>query len=156
MTIYFDMDGTIADLYGVNGWLQDLINSDVRPYRNAKPLVDMDELAMVLNALQILGFKIGIISWLSRSGSPAYNQAVTEIKREWLKKHLPTVHFDEINIVEYGYPKTSFCKDPHDVLFDDEVHNRERWGGYAYDEKCMMSILRQIFQTCLKIKKVGV
>ena len=32
-TIFFDMDGTIADLYSVDGWLADLINKDVRPYK---------------------------------------------------------------------------------------------------------------------------
>ena len=41
MTIWFDMDGTIADLYGVDGWLDNLINEDTRPYDIAKPLVNM-------------------------------------------------------------------------------------------------------------------
>ena len=31
--IYFDMDGTIADLYAVDGWLADLRSENVRPYR---------------------------------------------------------------------------------------------------------------------------
>ena len=30
MRICFDMDGTIADLYGVEGWLDDLISENVR------------------------------------------------------------------------------------------------------------------------------
>ena len=50
--INFDMDGTIADLYGVDGWLNDLINGDTRPYDIAKPLVNMSALARRLNALQ--------------------------------------------------------------------------------------------------------
>ena len=29
--IYFDMDGTIADLYAVENWLDDLINFRPRP-----------------------------------------------------------------------------------------------------------------------------
>ena len=36
-TIFFDMDGTIADLYGVENWLDYLIASDVLPYEIAKP-----------------------------------------------------------------------------------------------------------------------
>ena len=37
--IYFDMDGTIADLYGVDGWLDDLMNESTRPYAAAAPLL---------------------------------------------------------------------------------------------------------------------
>ena len=50
--IYFDMDGTIADLYGVNGWLDSLIAEQTKPYREAKPLVDMRQLGKLLNKLQ--------------------------------------------------------------------------------------------------------
>ena len=39
--IFFDMDGTIADLYGVDGWLDDLRAERVRPYAEAKPLVNL-------------------------------------------------------------------------------------------------------------------
>ena len=42
--IYFDMDGTIADLYGVPNWLDCLIAEKTKPYREAKPLVDMRNL----------------------------------------------------------------------------------------------------------------
>ena len=37
--IWFDCDGTWIDLYGVNGWLEMLINKDVTPYAIAKPLL---------------------------------------------------------------------------------------------------------------------
>ena len=43
--IYFDMDGTIADLYGVSGWLADLEAENVRPYAEAKPLINLALLA---------------------------------------------------------------------------------------------------------------
>ena len=36
--INFDMDGCIVDLYGVDNWLNDLINSNPRPYAIANPL----------------------------------------------------------------------------------------------------------------------
>ena len=52
MTIYFDMDGTIADLYGVENWLDYLINSDATPYKVAKPLINLNSLARVLNNKQ--------------------------------------------------------------------------------------------------------
>ena len=50
-TIYFDMDGTIANLYGVDGWLDMIINRDATPYKVAEPMVRMNTLARVLNNL---------------------------------------------------------------------------------------------------------
>lgn len=51
-TIFFDMDGTIADLYSVENWLEYLINADALPYEIAKPLLRLSTLARLLNQLQ--------------------------------------------------------------------------------------------------------
>lgn len=128
--INFDMDGTIADLYGNENWLDDLINERTKPYRNAKPLVDMRALSKELNRLQKVGYRITVISWLSKGGSAEYNEKVAHTKIEWLKRHLGSVHFDEINIVEYGTPKSTLG---NGILFDDEEQNRKEWKGTAHD-----------------------
>ena len=142
MTIYFDMDGTIADLYGVENWLDYLINSDATPYKVAKPLINLNSLARVLNNKQKKGVKIGIISWLSKNGSDEYNELVTRAKIEWLKKHLKSVNFDEVHIVKYGTPKVQFKKNFADVLFDDECGNRNEWGENAFDVNDILEILK--------------
>lgn len=129
--IYFDMDGTIADFYGVDGWLSYLIASNVKPYRDAKPLVNMRSLSAKLKMLQLMGYRIGIISWLSKSGTDTYNQQVTEVKLKWLKKHLGSVDWDEIKIVPYGSPKQFAVDCPAGLLFDDEEQNRNAWLGRA-------------------------
>ena len=144
MRICFDMDGTIANLYGVEGWLENLITEDVRPYREAEVLLNMNSLARKLNKLQKNGYEIVVISWLSKSGSENYNKAVTEVKKAWLKKHLGSVRFDEINIVKYGTPKSLFCKSAEDVLFDDEKPNRENWNGKAYDVHNILEVLNTL------------
>ena len=69
--LVFDMDGTIADLYGVSNWLEDLRNENPRPYINAEPLYDMENLVNILNALKACGWKIVVTSWLSKSLSTA-------------------------------------------------------------------------------------
>ena len=69
MKICFDMDGTIADLYGVENWLEYLLEENVKPYKIAKPLVNMSALARRLNKLQRKGYEIGVISWTSKGGS---------------------------------------------------------------------------------------
>lgn len=142
MTIYFDMDGTIADLYGVENWLNYLINSDATPYKVAKPLINLNSLARVLNNKQKKGVKIGVISWLSKNGSDEYNELVTRVKIEWLKKHLKSVNFDEVHIVKYGTPKVQFKKNRADVLFDDECGNRAEWGENAFDVNDIIEILK--------------
>ena len=144
MRICFDMDGTIADLYGVDGWLENLIAEDVRPYREAKVLLNMNSLAKVLNKLQKEGHEIMVISWLSKCGSAAYDAKVTATKKAWLAKHLGSVKFDEINIVRYGVNKDSFRKSDSDILFDDEEQNREAWNGKAYDVNSILEVLKAI------------
>ena len=143
-TIYFDMDGTIADLYGVDNWLYYLESENVLPYAVAAPLLRLCALARVLNRLQRDGYRIGVISWLSRGGSDEYNVAVAEVKREWLRKHLASVNFDEVNIVNYGTPKQNFATSESDILFDDEARNRENWTGRAFDVNNIMEILKTL------------
>lgn len=136
--IYFDMDGTIADLYGVQGWLEDLVAENTRPYAEAKPLVNMQRLARRLNTLQKEGYEIGIITWLCKDGTENYGKAVAEVKMAWLKKHLATVEWNEIHILAYGTPKEKVGKG---ILFDDEVPNRINWGEGAYEPKDIFEIL---------------
>ena len=141
-TIFFDMDGTIADLYGVEDWLDFLIASDSLPYEIAKPLIRLSSLARILHRLQDEGYRVGIISWLSKNSTPDYDAKVTEAKKNWLKTHLPSVEFDEINIVPYGTAKEKFAKTEKDILFDDEEKNRQNWTGEAFGVENILEILR--------------
>ena len=144
MKINFDMDGTIANLYGVQNWLEMLIAEDTTPYAVARPMVNMSALARRLNTLQRAGYEIGVISWLSKSGGLEYNERVAEVKQKWLAKHLPSVQWDSIVIVPYGTPKELFCGTAEDILFDDEERNRESWTGIAYDVENILEILKGI------------
>ena len=142
VTINFDMDGTIADLYSNPDWLPLLRAYDPTPYITARPLVQLNTLARKLNALQKSGYRIAIISWLSKTSNEDYDRAVTEAKLQWLATHLPSVHWDEITIIPYGTPKENYCHNPLDILFDDEERNRLNWTGRAYDVQNILEILR--------------
>ena len=139
--IWFDMDGTIADLYGVEGWLDMLLNENAKPYEIAKPLVNMRELAKVLNRLIEKGWEIGVISWLAKNGTNDYNKKVANAKMKWLAKHLKSVRFAKIDIVEYGTPKQI---NRNGILFDDEKQNRENWLGIAYNVENIIQVLREL------------
>ena len=136
----FDMDGTIANLYGVENWLPKLRASDPTPYAEAKPLVNMARLAKALNKAQRKGHKIAVLSWLCKGGNEAYDKAVTQAKKEWLAKHLPSVKWDKIIIVAYGIPKEALN---NGVLFDDEESNRKAWGKGAYEPKDIFKVLAE-------------
>ena len=144
MTIFFDMDGTLANFYGVDGWLDDLINEKTRPYAEAKPLFNFSALAKQIHRLQKCGIEISLISWLSKESTDTFDNAVRETKIKWLHKHLPSVWFDEIHIVKYGTPKQNFLKSKKDILFDDEFANRENWTGTAYDVQNILEVLKGI------------
>jgi len=142
MKIWFDMDGTLADLYAVDGWLNDLINEQTRPYEIAKVMHNMSRLARLLNKVQAQGHEIGIISWTSKGGTDLYNGEVALAKMVWLHKHLPSVTWDSIKIVAYGTNKKATCGDG--ILFDDELKNRQIWGADAYTPDRIFDILRQL------------
>lgn len=137
--VWFDMDGTIADLYGVQNWLPMLNNEDPTPYEVARPLVNLSRLARYLNKLQKMGWKVGVISWLSKYSTPEYDAAVTGAKMFWLGRHLPSVKWDEIKIVPYGTNKYQTCGGG--CLFDDEAKNRDTWEDAAYTPNRIFEIL---------------
>ena len=144
VTINFDMDGTFVDLYGVDNWLEKLRAEDETPYIEAKPLIQLATFARMLNHLQRNGYDIAVISWLSKGGSADYNEKVRQAKHYWLEKHLPSVRWDRITIVEHGVPKDKFCELPCDILFDDEQKNRENWWGCSYGVENIFEILKNL------------
>ena len=128
--VCFDMDGTIADLYGVNGWLENLREYNARPYREAAPLWDMAELAEVLMALQEVGIEIRIVTWLAKDSTPTYSEEVRLAKREWLETY--GFPFDNFHGVRYGATKADsvrkyLAEDETAILIDDNAKVRNGW-----------------------------
>ena len=125
--LVFDMDGTRANLYGVDGWLEDLRNEKTNPYDNAEPMYDMDELKKVLNMLKVRGWVVVVTTWLAMNATKEYNKAVTKAKKEWLKKH--KFPYDEIHCVKYGITKADCTRGKADfqILFDDNKKVRDGW-----------------------------
>lgn len=143
-TIYFDLDGTLADLYGVPNWLPKLRSNDPSPYTQAIPLTDLRWLARRLNLLQKMGYRLGVISWLSKDSNPLYDEVVRKRKINWLKRHLGSVQWDEVHIVKYGTPKHLTAKEKG-ILFDDNEAVRQDWenfGGFAFDETDIHEVLK--------------
>jgi uncharacterized UBP type Zn finger protein len=143
VSINFDMDGTIADLYSVSEWLADLESHNPRPYKEAKPMVNMSLLSRYIHKAQAMGYEVNIVSWLSKSSNSEYDKAVAEAKMEWLKKHLRSVQFDKVVIVPYGTPKSTCVENAQNgILFDDEHKNRAEWNGISAEPSEIFEILK--------------
>jgi hypothetical protein len=150
--ICFDMDGTIADLYGVPGWLEMLRAYDSTPYEIAPPMWDMAELAGLLAQAQTSGIEIRIITWLSKESTAEYDKAVREAKREWLvNQGFP---FDHFHGVAYGATKADsirryLAEDETAILIDDNFKVRNGWhmGDTIDPTACdLLEVLRNLLE----------
>lgn len=140
-TIYFDMDGTIADLYHVDRWIHKLHKEDTSPYLEALPLVNVKQFTEAIFEAKKKGYKVGVISWSSKGGKSAYNKEVAKAKRQWLKNTFPEIIFDEIHVIKYGTNKSYCAKDKAGILFDDNKGVREKWRGTAFHPDMMFQVL---------------
>ena len=126
-TLVFDMDGTIANFYGVVGWLDYLKKSNPTPYIVAEPLYNMEELKAVLEMLKIFGWKIVVTSWLAKGSSKEFDNEVRQAKLEWLDTF--NFPYDEIHLVKYGTTKAN-CTRKYgglQILVDDNEKVRNGW-----------------------------
>ena len=125
--LVFDMDGTIADLYGVEGWLDMLRAEDATPYAIAKPMYKMDILNTILTYFRMAGWKIAVTTWLAKGAGEAYNAEVARVKKEWLDKY--GFPYDMFEAQVYGEDKNKATEKMggYQVLVDDNAEVRKNW-----------------------------
>ena len=148
----FDMDGTIADLYGVPNWLERLRAYDASPYINAPPMVNMELLAELLHKAMAQGIEVHIITWLSKETNKEFDELVRMAKRVWLDYF--NIPYDHFHGIAYGTTKANMVRKVLNwencetaVLFDDNAKVRSGWHmGEAYDpaEVDICEVLRNI------------
>ena len=126
-TLVFDMDGTIANFYGVDGWLENIRNNNPRPYIVAEPMYDTDVLNTILDLLKAQGWKIVVTSWLAKGSDKAFDKLTRQAKREWLTRY--NFPFDEIHLVKYGTTKANCTRKigGYQILVDDNADVRKGW-----------------------------
>lgn len=124
MVIYFDLDGTLADLYSVPDWLDKLHAEDTEPY--SKAAIIHPTLPSLLNALRAAGATLGVISWGAMGGSNGYTKLTKAAKLEWCNRHFGNV-FSEFHVIKYGTPKSKAAKHRNAILVDDNAKVRTSW-----------------------------
>lgn len=134
-TLCFDLDGTVADLYGVQGWLETLRSEDASPYYNAAERYDLDYLNDLLELYKACGGHIVVLTWLAKGElSEGFKRTSSAAKVLWLRENLPAIA--DVRALDYGTPKWECVQNVKNaILFDDELSNRLQWlrqGGKAY------------------------
>lgn len=125
--IYFDMDGTVYDLYSVPQWLERLRAEQPRTFLDGEFMFDPDVFSNLIEVLIMHGYTIGIISWLPMQATPEYEEICRAEKIQWINEHMPYV--SEINIASYGTPKQKMIQKRSQtmILIDDNAEVCKMW-----------------------------
>jgi 5'(3')-deoxyribonucleotidase len=137
--IYFDLDGTVYDLYAVEDWDYKLRHSDTSVFTDGKTMTDMVELGK-----RLVDREVAVITWLPKESTKEYRDACTQVKVDWVHVNMPYVK--EIHVLEYGTPKHSIGS-IEDILVDDNAKVLEDWiaaGRKAIDAKYIDTIDEKI------------
>ena len=124
-TIFFDMDGTIADLYGIEGWLDRLHNEDKTIFLECAPLISEKEL---LNKFPAEQYEIKILSMTPLGATDEYCANVAEQKSAWLDRYFPTL--TKRIYKKYGHNK-NLKGSASAILVDDSAPIRATFRGTA-------------------------
>lgn len=150
--IYFDLDGTVYDLYNVPNWLEILRNENPDVYTMGEKLFS-DELYKVAATLMRYGVKFGVITWGSMVASPEFEVQTENVKRQWVNENLPFV--ESFVYQQYGTPKQQAIKNrtQNDILIDDNsevlkvwINNKTRTGYQVTKENNVVDILKEILK----------
>lgn len=126
--IYFDLDGTLADLYNRKNWLDDIENERSGVFKDLPTIVNFDDsFFLLIDELLRDGWGMGVITWTPMQASPEYEEVCRQEKLEWIRENLPFV--TEINIVPYGVPKQKAIQKRAKkmVLIDDNADVVKMW-----------------------------
>lgn len=121
--VYFDMDGTIADLYSVEDCFKKLDSMDASPYRDAKPI---DKYINLLKTYKNNGYHIIILSCLSKITNKSFDMNVVHEKGLWLDKYVGKEYIDERIFIPYTKDKSTYVN-KKGTLIDDDINVINNW-----------------------------
>lgn len=132
--IYFDMDGTIADLYGRDGWLDSLINEEAGLFQELKPMYPAWQFREICDRLQREGWELGVITWTPMNATREYEEQVAREKIYWLQNYAPFIK--DITCQPYGQPKQYAIRQraTRMILVDDNHEVRQMWEKVPHRE----------------------
>ena len=124
-TVYLDMDGTIADLYGTYAWLERLTAEDETPFLEVEPMTT-EETLFELFPEDI--FEIRVLTMTPKDATKEYCERVREAKEAWLNTYFPNI--EKRYYKAYGDNK-NLKNAKNAILVDDNEKIRNNFKGYA-------------------------
>ena len=123
--VYLDMDGTIANLYGMENWLEKLRNEVEGLFLECEPFLTENELK---NYFPTEEFELRICSMTPLNATEEYCQVVINEKNQWLDKYFPSITHRVYMV--YGHNKNLKNSVNH-ILVDDNETIRNSYKGLA-------------------------
>lgn len=124
--IFFDLDGTVYDLYNVPEWLSKLRAEKEEVYTEGKALIDLMKLQAICEKLIAHGMEINVISWASKESTQEFFERTSKTKIKWVRTYMP--YINKIDIIPYGIPKERYASRARKmVLVDDNKEVRAQW-----------------------------
>lgn len=133
--VFFDLDGTLFNLYGKENWLEMLreenpdafdwvgmVNNGFMPEFNYEDLV-----GICLDLIEDFGVEFNVITWLPMYATSEYEKQCAKIKEKWIRKFLPFVK--DVCCQSYGTPKQLGIKSRSKemILIDDNLEVCKIW-----------------------------
>lgn len=125
INVYLDMDGTIADLYGQENWLEMLINEQDGAFINCEPLTNEETL---FNLFPADRYEVKVLSMTPKNATKEYCERVIAEKNAWLDKFFPNI--TKRHYLPYGNNK-NLKNAKNAILIDDNETIRNNYKGLA-------------------------
>lgn len=62
-TVWFDMDGTLYDLYNIPNWLEELQDENPNVFYDGEPMYNPYRINQAIEALIAHGWDVGVVTW---------------------------------------------------------------------------------------------
>lgn len=121
--VYFDMDNTLNQLKLIKDVWRRLDNMEVEPYRECKPCEHNIEM---LKCYKKHGYKVVILSCLSKVTNEVFDMEVCKAKDEWLDKYVGMEWIDDVRYIPYTKHKEDYV-DEEGILIDDDIEICMNW-----------------------------
>lgn len=147
-TIWLDMDGTVADLYNRNNWLQEL-QTEQEIFYKLKPLFDMYDFIQIQREMREK-VEFNIVTWTPMEATYKYHENCKSQKLEWVRTHM--AYITQFFALPYGTPKQVVINDRAGIhiLIDDNPEVIETWeqaghrGELVTIERTALDILKEL------------
>ena len=139
-TIWFDMDGTIYELYRIPNWLERVREMDASVFSDGFPRNEYERIDIAVEALIEQGWQVGVITWAPKGATMEEVNEVGEVKFDWLCRYFPALSNGHFACIPYGESKAQFLEEMGDgyevnYLVDDNKEVRHEWRSHGENFK---------------------